>query len=70
MHDVEVKYANEDRRSAVVLEDVTVADFVHVKLQHASGVPVFTLKNVEDFSVNISRPLPDTYIEKAEQKTL
>jgi len=70
MHDVEVKYATEDLRPAVMLEDVIGADFVHVKLQHAPKIPTFTLKNVEDFGVNISRPLPDTYIEKAEQRTL
>ena len=70
MHDVEVKYASEDLRPAVLLEDVSGADFVHVKLQHAPNIATFALKNVENFSVNISKPLPDTYIEKAEQRTL
>ena len=70
MHDVEVKYAKEDLRPAVLLEDVIGADFVHVKLQHAPNVPAFALKDIEDFGVNISRPIPDTYIEKAHQRAL
>ena len=70
MHDVEVKYAKEDLRPAIFLQDVADADFVHVKLQHAPNVVTFVLKNVEDFGVNLSRPLPDTYIEKVEQRTL
>lgn len=70
MGNIKVEYANEDFRSAFVLEDVKGADFVHVKAQHAPGVPVFALKNVSDFNTYLSRPLPDTHLETAEQKTL
>jgi polygalacturonase len=70
MHDVEVKYSKEDLRPAVLLEDVSGADFVHVKFAHALDIPTFALKNVEGFALNLSRPLPDTYIDKVEQRTL
>jgi hypothetical protein len=70
MRDVEVKYAKEDLRPAMVLEDVQHADFVHVKLQHAPNVPMFSLKNVEDFEIYQTRPLTDTHLDKVQQQTL
>jgi len=70
MRDVEVSYIRDDLRPGILLEDVQGADFVHVKVQHATGVPTFALRNVEDFSVYQSRPVPDTHLEKAEQQTL
>ena len=70
MRDVEVKYAKEDLRPAMVLEDVQDADFVHMKLQHAPNVPMFSLKNVEDVEIYQTRPLPDTHLDKVQQQTL
>jgi len=51
MKDIQVKYMKEDLRPAVQLEDVQGADFIHVKLAHASAAPAFVLKNVEDFNL-------------------
>ena len=70
MRDVEVTYIKDDMRPAVQLEDVQGADFTHVKLAHAPDVPAFVLKNVEDFNLYQSKPLPDTQLDKAEDKTL
>ena len=70
MHDVEVKYSKEDLRPAMLLDDVQGADFVHLKLQHAPEVPAFKLENVQDFGVHLSRPIPDTYWDKVDQRTL
>jgi len=70
MRDVEVRYMQEDSRPAVLLEDVHGADFMHMKLKHAPGVPTFMLRNVEDFNLWQSRPLPDTQVDKAEERTL
>ena len=70
MRDVEVKYAKEDLRPAILLDDVQGADFVHLKMQHAENVPTFTLKNVEDFTLYQTRPLPDTHLDKAAQQNL
>ena len=68
--DIQVKYVKEDLRPAVQLEDVQGADFIHVKLSHASSSPTFVLKNVEDFNLYLSRPLQDTHLDKVEQQTL
>jgi polygalacturonase len=65
---VEVSYLKEDQRPAFVLEDVKGVDFFHVKAQKTEGVPTFSLKNVSDFSVQQSRPVPDTRLERVEQK--
>ncbi len=70
MRDVEVRYMKEDLRPAMVLEDVQGAEFMHLKAEHAAGVPTFVLKNVEDFNVDQSRPLPDTHLDKVENSTL
>jgi hypothetical protein len=70
MSDVEIRYANEDLRPGFVLDDVAGADFIHVKVQHATGVPQYVLKNVENFNTYESWPSPDTHLEKVEQHTL
>jgi polygalacturonase len=70
MHNVEVKYAKEDSRPVVMLDDVQGADFVHMKLQHAPNVPMFSLKDVEDFTIYQTRPLPNTHLDKVQQQTL
>ena len=70
LHDVEVRYINEDFRPAFALEDVQGAEFFHVKAEHAQDVPTFALKNVEEFSVSQSRGVADTFMEKVESKML
>lgn len=70
IRDVEVKYIKEDLRPAFVLDDVQGAHLVHVKAARAPGVPYFVLKNVEDFSVHLSKPVADTELEKVAQKQL
>ena len=70
MRDVELKYIKEDLRPPMLLEDVHGADFVHLKAAHAPDVPTFVLKNVEDFNLYESKPLPDTQLDKVEDKTL
>jgi len=70
MHDIEIQYAKEDLRPAVLLDDVKDASFSRVKLSHTSNVPIFTLNNVEDFEIRDSRPVPDTRLDKVESKLL
>jgi polygalacturonase len=70
LSNLEVRYAKEDLRPAFVLNDVQGADFLRLKAQHAADVPVFALNHVGDFEVDLSRPLPNTYIESAEQKQI
>ncbi len=56
---VEFRYAQEDLRSPVVLDDVADADFDHLKTQHAAGTSVFVLKNVNGFAVHNSPGIAD-----------
>jgi polygalacturonase len=68
MNNIEVSYIQEDARPAFVLEDVKGADFIHIKAQRAAGGSVFTMKNVSDFNLYMSRPLADMHLESVEQQ--
>jgi polygalacturonase len=70
MRDVEIMAHKPDARPAFALHDVNGADFYHVKAPPAAGAPMFTLDEVTDFIVTRSRPVPDTYLEKADRKKL
>jgi len=68
--DVEVRPMKPDMRPGVVLEDVEGAELIHIKLPKTADVPSIVLKNVKDFSITQSKPVPDTHVDSAEQKTL
>ncbi|HWA07991.1 MAG TPA: glycosyl hydrolase family 28-related protein [Opitutaceae bacterium] len=68
--DVEVGFAKDDTRPAIVLDDVTGAEFEHVKAQRAGGAPFFVLRKVQDFSVRNSPGVADTRREAADQESL
>jgi polygalacturonase len=70
MRDVNVYYEKPDLRPGFVLDEVSGASFIHVQAQHATHVPTFVLKNVENFGVYLSRPVADTQLEKVDQQTL
>lgn len=69
MRDIEIRALQPDTRPAFVLDDVEGADFIHIKLPENAGSS-FALKNVKDFEVLQSRPIPDTYLENAPQKII
>ena len=52
------------------LDNVNGAEFFRIKTPKAASSPIFELKNVEDFSVALSRNVKDVHIEKVEQKTI
>ncbi len=56
---VAVGFMDADARPAFVLDDVKGADFQHVSAGRAPGVPTFALKNIRDFAVHQSPPVPD-----------
>jgi polygalacturonase len=58
--DIYVGYAKDDARPAFVLNDVSDADFDHIKAEHAAGTPIFVLKNVNGFAVRNSPGIADT----------
>jgi polygalacturonase len=68
LNNVEVSYLKEDFRPAFVLIDVSNAGFFHVKAQNAAGASIFDLKNVTDFSTYQCPGVPDTRLDRVEQK--
>lgn len=70
LSNIELGYLTEDLRPPFILDDVRGADFQHVKAQHAPEVPTFVLKNVEDFKIHQCGAVPDTRLERVEQKKL
>ena len=70
LKDVEVGFLKDDLRPPFVLSDVRGADFQRVRVQVAAGLPTFMLTNVEDFTVQQSRPVPDTRLERVKQGKL
>ena len=39
-----------------------------MKSQQSPGAPLFSLKNVQDFSLMQSRPTEDVYLDRVDQK--
>ena len=70
MNGVKLEQIKRDERPAFVLEDVDEAEFGRVKAETTSGMPIFSLKGVKDFSVYRSKPVPDTEIASVEQKDI
>ena len=72
MNGVKIIAKEPDARPAFALDDVQGADFFQIKAAHPQtpGVPVFALKNIQDFSVARSKPVPDTEIDSAQKKEL
>jgi polygalacturonase len=68
LNNVEVSYLKEDLRPAFVLRDASNVDFFHVKAQKAGGALLFDLKNVANFRVYQFPGVPDTYLERVDQK--
>ena len=68
-----MSYINEDQRPPFVLSDVQdAAELLYLAshLLHALNVPVFSLKNVADFSAHGCRDVPDMRLERVDQKKL
>ncbi|NWJ52868.1 MAG: glycoside hydrolase family 28 protein [Bacteroidetes bacterium] len=64
MNNVEISYINEDLRPAFVLNDVKGAEFTNLKAQHATDVPIFVLKDVENLTTFKCKELKDIEIKK------
>jgi len=60
MSDVAVTYLKDDARPAFIISDAKAVDLRNIKARHGQGLPSFILKDVEDFSLQQSQPLPDT----------
>ena len=67
---VEIRCMRDDQRPGFVLEDVDGTDFTHVKAVQAADRPTFVLRNVKDFNIYDSRPLPDAHLDSVEKRAL
>jgi len=70
MNDVKILVQREDARPAFVLEDVQGADLFRIKTPKAVNTPTFLLKGVEDFKLAQSNTVPDTHLDKVDNKKL
>ena len=70
MRDVEVSYLSPDQRPAFVLNDVMGAEFIHIKAQKESDVPIFVLKNITNFNLLQSWPLEDQRHDRIDARKL
>jgi len=70
LDDVEIVPEKPDVRPAFVLDDVRDADFFRVRTPREAGAPVFELHKVADFSVHMSRFVPDTQLAQTEHMAL
>jgi polygalacturonase len=68
MNDVQVSYLKEDARPAFWMNQVKDVEFYRLRAQRGANLGTFVLRNVEDFVIQQSWPLPDTRIERAESK--
>jgi polygalacturonase len=70
MSHVEIASLQPDDRPDFILDDVRDADFLRIQTQRKSGVPVFSLRNVENFSSYLCRGVLESTLQHATDKTL
>jgi polygalacturonase len=70
VHAIKIEHTNADARPGFVLEDVERAEFGRIKAQTDAGVPTFALRDVKEFSLYRSKPVPDTELGSVEQKEI
>jgi polygalacturonase len=67
---IKIKVEKPDARPAVLLEDVHDAGFDRIRLPRDGSWPWFVLKDVTEFSVARSKPVPDTEIDHTANREL
>ena len=70
LSNVEIETLKPDPRPFAVLNDVDGADFFRIQTPRVAEAPLFSLNDVRRFSVARSKPVADTEIEEAAQKSL
>ncbi len=70
VHAIKIEHVGADARPAFVVEDAENAEFGRIKAASDAGVPTFVLRDVKNFSLYRSRPVPDTEIAAAERKEI
>ena len=70
MHSVKIECSNMDARPVFVLEDVEDTTFGRLKVPVTAERPTFVLKQVKEFTVFRSKPVPDVEIAVAEKREI
>jgi Endopolygalacturonase len=70
MRDIDVSFMKDEQRPAFFLDDVADIVFDGARAKRTTGVPLFVLRRVTDFTVRNTGGLPDTRKERAERETL
>jgi polygalacturonase len=70
LSDIEIMPAKDDLRPAFFLDHVEGADFFRIKTPRVEGAPAFSLHGVSDFSTHTCRNVPDTQLEKVDDREL
>jgi len=70
VHAIKVEHTGSDPRPAFVLEDAENSEFGRIKAATDAGVPTFVLRDVKNFSLYRSHPVPDAEIAVAERKEI
>jgi polygalacturonase len=69
LNNVQLGLMKDDLRPAFILDGVLDSMFRFLKVPRVQDVPTFMLRNVEDFTVHQSRPVPDTHLDKIEKQS-
>jgi hypothetical protein len=64
LRDVELSFLKPDVRPPFWLNDVSGISFINLKAQRDGDAPLFVFKDVSDFSILQSWPLPDQRLER------
>ena len=70
MEGIKIIAGKPDERPTFVLEDVKNADFTRPQVPVVAGVPIFALREVEDFRLRDSAHLPDMRLDRVAQKEI
>jgi hypothetical protein len=70
VRDLEMNFLTEDKRPAIVLDDVAGIAFDNVSAPRGEGATFFVLRGVKDFAARNCAGLADTKRESAESETL
>ena len=69
MSDIEIRSTRPDLRPAFLLDDVSGADFWHIKANLSKETSMFDLTGVNEFAVVRSQPISDTQIDHVGEHT-
>jgi polygalacturonase len=68
--DFKILTQDKEERPVFILEDVDGVEFSNIKFSEGQNAPRFVLAGVKNFSVQRSRPVPDTEIKEAKAKEI